>query len=370
MLLLLPVFGIVVLFLVEFPALINVVDYDRIIGPAAGWWAPNRFDPELRHVRRPYVRLSGVRRGGLMELLWQIPPSDQILYRWDLKYDHNGFRNDVDLESADMVVIGDSMVESMTVPTAELATTLLAHLQSKVVANLGQISYGPQQELIVLKRYGLPLRPRTVLWMFTEANDLMDVASYDQVMRQGRSFSWSAFFARSFTKNALRRVKQLLLKNSAKPPGVKRSGVLQTPNGKKLTLYFFFPCEPLTQEELSALDETARILAEAHNLCAAQGARLVFVFIPDSFRVFGPLCQFPPESQCRNWVLSDMPERFEKALGSISSQIGYLDLTPSLVEAVKRGAIPYYPDDIHLTPQGNRIAAEAINNYLSSPQGR
>jgi len=100
------------------------------------------------------------------------------LFRWDVRYDHNGFRNQTDLKSADIVVIGDSFVEGLTVSDAQLVTSLLAHLQGKVVANLGQSTYGPQQELIVLKRYGLPLRPRTVVWMFFEGNDLADVITY------------------------------------------------------------------------------------------------------------------------------------------------------------------------------------------------
>jgi hypothetical protein len=351
------------LFLLEFPALVNVLDYNRMIGPGAHWWATNRADPELLHIGRPYLHIVGQSRGGLMESGYQIPPSEMTLFRYDAKLDRNGFRNEVDLESVDMVVIGDSMVEGLTVPTPELMTSLLAHLQNEVVANLGQIDYGPQQELIVLKRYGLPLRPRAVLWMFYEGNDLKDVVDYDQAMRNARSFSWSAFFARSFTKNALRGVKRLLLP-AARPPGITRAGVLQTSNGKKLTLYFFFPSQPLTKEDLSALDETTRILAEAQKLCAAQGSRLIFVFVPEAFRVFQGFCQFPLESNCRQWVLSDLPERMRRAVGSISSDIGYLDLTPNLVEAVKRGAIPYDSDDPHWSPEGHKIAADAINGYL------
>ena len=34
------------------------------------------------------------------------------------------------------------------------------------VANLGISGYGPEQELVVLKRYALDLQPKTIVWVF------------------------------------------------------------------------------------------------------------------------------------------------------------------------------------------------------------
>jgi hypothetical protein len=65
-----------------------------------------------------------------------------------------------------------------------------------------------------------------------------------------------------------------------------------------------------------------------------------------------------------------MPERVQKAVQSISPDIGYLDLTPYFMSAVKQGGIPYYPDDAHWTSEGHRIAAEAIHEYLLSTDKR
>ena len=42
-----------------------------------------------------------------------------------------------------------------------------------------------------------------------------------------------------------------------------------------------------------------------------------------------------------------------------------MDLTPDLLNATKAGVLPYYPDDIHWSPDGHRIAATAINGYLN-----
>ena len=353
-----------VLFCIELPALIGVLDYRTVIGPFHMWWAPNVADPELVAIHRPHARQTGEARGGGAASIYQIPQSDMTLFKWDVKYDHHGFRNAVDLENADIVVIGDSFVEDLTVPYPELMTFRLAQLQGKVTANLGQATYGPLQELIVLKRYGLPLRPRTVIWMFSEESDLGDVTSYRRAMQNKPTF-WQAFWARSFTRNARSSVKGFIAPPS-KPPGIRYSGVFQTSDGKPVTLYFSSHPPALSKDDLSAIDETAATLATAQKLCADQGARLIFVFVPMKFTVYHSFCQFPPESKCRTWVATDMSQRLQTALASASPEMGYFDLTPALVDAAKRGELTYYPDDVHWSSEGQKVAAEAINSYLLS----
>jgi len=355
-----------VLFCIELPALIGALDYRTVIGPYHMWWAPNITDPELLAIHRPHAHQSGSALGGDIASSYQIPQSDLTQFQWDVTYDRYGFRNQRDLAHADIVVIGDSFVEGLTVTTAELGTSQLALLQRTVVANLGQSTYGPLQELIVLKRYALPLQPRTVVWMFFEGNDLQDVIAYQNAREHPPDFL-HAFWARSFTRSASLALRRLF-EPPVKPPGSRRAGLCPTPDGTQLDTYFGYRAKPLTQEELRALDETAQTLATAYKLCAAQDARLIFVFVPTKFRVMHDLCQFSDNSECRNWVLPGMPERLQGALRSISPNIGYLDLTPYLVGAAKTGALPYYRDDEHWTPEGHKVAAEAISGYLQSPQ--
>src|SRR6202007_1843538 len=133
--------------------------------------------------------------------------------------------NELDLKHADIIVIGDSIVEGLTVSNSQLMTSVLAHLRRQVVANLGQSAYGPQQELVVLKRYGLPLQPRTVVWMFFEGNDLSDVIGYWDAMRHPPGF-WSSFVGRSFTRNVVKAIKHLCFP-PAKLSGVGHSAVIQ-----------------------------------------------------------------------------------------------------------------------------------------------
>src|SRR5262249_12579315 len=124
---------------------------------------------------------------------------------FELKYDKNGFRNDVDLTNADIAVVGDSYVESTMMPNSMLATTRLAGLTLTVVANLGLGGYGPQQELAVVKRYALPLRAKYLVWVFYEGNDLLDAQEYPwtvSLLNSRLDSMWMAW-DRSFTKNSL-----------------------------------------------------------------------------------------------------------------------------------------------------------------------
>jgi hypothetical protein len=359
--------------ILELPALLGVLDYGRIIRfrPRDAFADTDRSDPELLHIHPPHSSFRGQARGGNFAANFRVPQSAMDFYQWDVRYDQNGFRNDSDLTSASIVVIGDSFVESTTTPTPQMLTSVLARLQGTVVANLGQYGYGPLEELAVLRRYGLPLRPRTVVWMFFEGNDLADVIRYrKETTAQSKPPSfWTVFWNRSFTRNALAQV-HAQFRRAFRPSGVKRSGVFQAPDGRKTTLYFLYYPPGLTNEELNAFDRTVLTLSAAHDLCAAQGARLVFVFVPTKFRVFYDLCQFSAESDCRNWRASGLPERMQTAVKSISSDLGYLDLTPSLVDAAKRGVLSYYRDDDHWSPAGDGVAAAAINDYLASGHGR
>jgi hypothetical protein len=317
------------------------------------------------------LRSSGSARGGAFAALFKIPPSDVSFYKWDLKYDQNGFRNVPDLTRADIAVVGSSYIEGTTISDSDLVTNLLAQQMGGIVENLGHNSYGPAQELITLKRYGLPLHPRTVVWAFTEI-ELRQETLYD-LGRRGHPTFLSSFIDRSFTRTAYRKVRSQIIHMESEvrqaftpenDEGIRRSGVVRDASGKLRRIYFLHEALPLGAEDLRALKRTVEVIAEARRLSAAQGAHLLVVFIPDQFRVFHSVAKLDPQCECRNWTVNDLPERLEKGIESESSEIGFLDLTPALTDAVKRGVIPYFTDDNHWSPDGHRIAAKAIGDYL------
>jgi hypothetical protein len=79
--------------------------------------------------------------------------------------------------------IGDSFIDGWAVKSDELMTTELSRLTALKVVNLGKASDGPQQELVLLNQYRIPLDPKIVVWAFCEENDLEDLLNYQELVR-------------------------------------------------------------------------------------------------------------------------------------------------------------------------------------------
>jgi len=124
----------------------------------------NLPDDELGFVRKPNV-------------VWEGRLS---LEGKDLSYhtDENGFRNVPQIHQADLVFIGDSFTEGASVPEEDTFVQQLGKKVTHSVVNLGRGQYGPQQELIILRRYGLGYNPRVVVWQLFEGNDLSDATRF------------------------------------------------------------------------------------------------------------------------------------------------------------------------------------------------
>jgi len=220
----------------------------------------------------------------------------------------------------------------------------------------------------------LPLKPKTVLWLFTDFNDIRQVPVF--AGRTRYTSGVRAIIESSFTANALKQLASVgrgtvtslarILYPEDPRPALNRSGILPNTRAGPVKMYFLHPSSPLEPEQVQALDDSIRIIGDANKLCTAQGARLVVVFIPDQFRVFHSFTQTPPGSELNHWTVNDAPARLEQGLHETSSDIGFLDLTPVMVSAVKEGTVPYFTDDNHWNPEGQRLAADAIGSYLKT----
>lgn len=353
-------------FVLEAGAAMGIVDYRLTFGTLGDepWRNPlNRLDPELLHLHAPRQRLVGVQKGGDIAYHFRVPHPGN--YPYDVQYDHNGFRNDADLANAEIVILGDSMIEATSVPREETFAALLAEKQQCTVANLGQLWYGPIQEWIVLKRFGIPLKPRVCLWAFFAGNDLSDLRRYQSAIQDWpmNSASFHSFPARSFAKNGLQAAFQRW-GYPRRPDALSRAADFRAPDGTVTRLYMYYPEPPMTPENLHSLGIVDGIFREAWELLQDHGVSLVVMYIPTKFRVYHDLCTFPKGSECASWQLSDLPERLKEMLASLSPDIHFLDLTDALKDRARSGAIVYWPDDTHWTPAGNRAAADAIQPFL------
>ncbi|HZS12497.1 MAG TPA: GDSL-type esterase/lipase family protein [Nitrospirales bacterium] len=353
--------------ILEVPAALGIVDYRPAfsIAELAPWHNPlYQHDDELLWVPPPHFRLSGTyRRGNLAE--WACLPGHADT-PYELRYDRNGFRNDPELSSARVAVVGDSYVEAPYAPVSDIFTTRLAERLAAPVANLGMSGYGPQQELATLRRFALALNPQTIVWVFFEGNDLQDTLRYNKLHDNWALHSGARFSDRSFTYNALKVTAGMLHSCTPAPEYIKRYAIVPDGRGGQVRMYFGEEPARLDARDLEALRQTGNALQAAHELTRQHGARLIVAFAPIAYRVYRDVGSFEESSsKLRSWTLNNLPERLERVVHDISPDIAYLDLTPALTDAARAGALVYLPDDTHWSSEGHDVVAATLSRVLA-----
>lgn len=367
--LLLTVTLLFALAVMEVPGALGIVDYRSVFSTPSqyAWEEPGRvFDDELLWRAKPHyhkhVKYTRVNIG--IALCLQPGP----VREFDLRYDQNGFRNEEDFVTADIAIIGDSYVEAPMMEHSLIMTSVLAQLQKKTVVNLGMSGYGPQQELIVLKRYVPRLRSKTVVWLYYGGNDLHNVREYEKNIHLfTRKDVLPSLWDRSFVRNVLSMSLRLLDGCTLRPDTVSRYGIVQGPDRKQWLRYFVGTNSDLVPLDLRALESTRSIIKEAYHLSQEGGYHLVFAYAPDAFSVYNGLSNLIEVSdEVKRWKVSDLQDQLRAMVGEISPEIDYLDLTPDLKQAAEKGSRIFIEDDSHWTEEGHRVVAEAIHRLLSS----
>lgn len=357
-----------VVFVGELTSWIGLIDYRAVFGTYAQepWARPTeRLDPELLHIHRPHTRLriSGPARGDIA-VAKCLPLAASSTREYEIVYDRNGFRNRLDRDAVDIAVIGDSFLEAG--PDSELLPALLEGLNHVSVANLGQSWYGPQQELVVLKRYAVLLRPRIIVWTFFEGNDLRDVHRYNTSREQWEAISrrLQSPWMRSFGTNALLALHRLGKHCEPAQEAIVQSGLFRTAGGD-VRMYFGKAAQPLSGRDRNALEQVRLVFQEAHELSRHHRFHLMVLFIPMKFRVYSDLIRCEPDPGCADWVLNDLPQRLGRLLKAVSPAITYVDLTPHLAAEARKGVLVYPLDDTHWSPAGHRVAAAVVSERLA-----
>lgn len=363
-----------ILVLVEAPAVFRLVDYNKLLALPESmrytrikpWEDPNSVtDPELIHLRKPNSRIQGETSG---DLVFWLQIHTDLKYTLDVQYDQNGFRNTHAINQAQVAAIGDSFVEAGLVSTPELLTERLRQSLRVEVANLGQSGYSPQQELIVLRRYALPLQPKVVLWFFFEGNDLLDISRYEEIVQESRKRPnfIQAFWSRSFTQNALNALAALTSRMARQNGDMVAGRTCEfAPAGspERHNLYFGYSGDPLSSQDMAHLSRVKDILTEANRLSLEAGSKMVLVFVPTKFRVYQDACKFEPETLAAKWIANDLPQKM--ADWSNLAGIPFLDLTTDLQARASQGELVYFADDGHWNSNGHAAASAAIERFIN-----
>lgn len=345
------------------------INYQVLLGTQGKTWfdRPGYVrDAELGYRHEAHYRERGsFVRGNIGEALC-LPANPPV--EFDLRYDQHGFRNDEDMDRADVVVIGDSYVESPMLPHAVLLTTALSKTLGTRVVNLGTSGYGPEQELIVLKRYALNLRPKTIVWIFFEGNDLLQLNPEDEDRgpeQVNMGAPLDSYWMRSLTRNLLVLSKKMAQGCVPHEDYLKFRGMFQEANGKQTEMFFWEKPSPLKPTDRLRLERFRLIATEAHELYRQRGIHLVVAFAPVSYRVHHGLKNFEPSTpEMRAWLPNDLPEEVAPVLRAISPTIDFVDLTHSLRVAAVAGILTYLSDDTHWTAEGQRVAGQALHQQV------
>jgi len=313
-----------------------------------------------------------------------------------LHTDRRGYRNQTNLESYEVVVLGDSFAEGSNVSDEHPWSARLAAHSGLTVYDLGMSGYDPLHYLESLKEVGLTLRPRVVLCLIYEGNDFRSTKTDEKRRNPSLSMRLGEYLDRSPVIGAVDK----LLINTFGP--MNSDGRLEDaeridwlplaiPLGPGARYYAFEP------KQLRDLYESRNEFAsdkhwlnpqgqmgEMNKLCRDAGSQYVVVFAPTKAHVTLPIVadRLVPEKVRAFTAISykeelpEPPEFLRTLLFNVDAReevvgewcrrqaIPFLSLTGSLREAVALGKQVYYTYDQHWTPDGHEIVAQAVDRYL------
>jgi hypothetical protein len=219
-----------------------------------------------------------------------------------------------------VVILGDSFAQGVAVrPEANAAAALRS--RGHDVLNLGCAGNGPLAELASYREYGRRFKPDVVVWLYLESNDLANLAGESRtVLRE--------YLRPGFTQNLADRNEDIVrfLDDLVVPryrPQWPPARVITFANTWALV-------SALTTSQRQRVKDLREVTAQLHDDVAADGARLIVVFLPDPVAVARTArlenC-FYSASTCKSRVLQVFAERsipvfdFEAVLRSLDDPL-------------------------------------------------
>jgi lysophospholipase L1-like esterase len=355
----------------EATAALGLLDYGRVLSLATGEWSGPAVsfvaDKDLGWSRPPRSRWTGRPRSDMaVALNLNIRAATPQSFTTDAR----GFRNMRDLARAEVALVGDSYVEGAYVSDDETAAVALAALTGSAVANLGRSGYGTLQQLEVLRRFALPLKPRAIFWFFFEGNDLYDDETFENAVAylrahgdygepQGRR-RMEQLREVSFSVNAFRLLRRSL--DAAVPVGALSFGWFRDAQGRREKVFFHRDAGSFGDFEAQRFAKAQAAFRAGASACRDSGVELVLVFIPTKLRVLGPYCEFPRGGPCRDWKGWDLDARFRGFCEAEGLRL--LDLSGPMHAAAAAGRLLYAAEDTHWNASGHRFVAELLAEAL------
>jgi hypothetical protein len=277
--------------------------------------------------------------------------------------DEHGFRNPKGLWSApglEIALLGDSFTQGACVPAGQDFASLVRQEHPSTL-NLGMLGNGPLLMLAGLKEYLPDLRPGHVLWVYTEGNDLVFDLNFEKryplLMDYLTPGGHQDLRERQSECDALLRrlIEEEYATLGPAGPEVAAPGRFWKLWALRQSLGLFVG-ESGVNPARADFDLFRRILEAAQQNARAWGGEVTFVYLPSEGRYFDRRAR-RNHDQVREKVVAILDE----------IHLPWIDLDPAFSGAPDVSALFAYPGG-HLSPEGNRLVAEAILRSLRDPQ--
>ncbi len=287
----------------------------------------------------------------------------------EVRYDRLGFRNPPDLTDWEVVVTGDSFVESGYLAYEDIFTTVAARRLGLRIKNLGVAGTGPIFQTAYVRKYGKARSTRQAVLSFFEGNDVTDLCREVQITNYirhtghplgGNPKQVSLIVA---LQDGLRRLNQPATDNSS--PKLKTNAVLITGNREYPAL--ISSSLPPRWENLSRDKQELLVaaLAEWGKTARAQGMQPWVLYVPGSRRVLHDYLHY---ADTNSPMSRSQPSPFAPHLERICAAQGILFINPlpALRREVAAGQVPCnLMGDAHLSACGSRVVGEVLAGALN-----
>ncbi len=344
----------------------------------------------------------------------------------ELLTDARGFSNRTTQSAPFVAVLGDSYCEYL--PTDRQWPSLLSAEIGKSVCNFGIRAQGTIEERAVYEHVVSNLKPKIVILLFCETNDLLENERRREALNAGIGFETNrsaerkgilqTVLLRSHPISQTRRNtdRSLLLSGFAalsgswaplladrslfERPFYRESNALPIAGQYNRITFahfarphraaFFFAEAARRAVDKTQLEQSQgwqiakQELERLNDLVGQDGTRLVIVNLPLKLRTYLPLLEeaMEPEALQQYFDLATASRApsiklsaFKKNAENVSTllselcrerehPIPYLDLHPAFLEAARNGRHPYIEDDTHFNETGERVVAETIAGFL------
>ncbi len=276
-----------------------------------------------------------------------------------LGYENAGFRDDGIDGEIYAVVVGDSFASCAGVKMENCWVEILEQHSEQDFANLGVISFGAQQTQRMLTKYGLPLDPKLVLWVFF-ANDPYDTWRFEQFgkaeAKEGKVwespvFGWILKNSATYEVLAFFWYNRYFFYNL----GTRDGETMPMESNWVWWQTITNPTDPMAIEGLK-LTQDAISEAKQQTQSKFGDTEFVVIIVPTREQVYLNDTILQAQLDVLNAELVEFAQ---------TQDISVIDLTPAMRAVIQDEPFLYFRHDMHLNPRGNEVVAELLEQALA-----